>query len=58
MIRKILHTLRGALIYVCGRTWNIVVDRILEAAIVGLLALTAGIPWLAQISHSFSGIFH
>jgi len=58
MIRKVLHTIRTALIYLCGRTWNLVVDRLLEAAIIALLALAAGIPWFAQISHAFSAIFH
>jgi hypothetical protein len=38
--------------------WNLVVDRLLEAAIVALLALAAGIPWFAQISRPLSGIFH
>jgi ATP-dependent DNA ligase len=40
------------------RAWDVVVDRLIEAAIVALLALAAGVPWVAGFCNWFGRVLH
>jgi hypothetical protein len=56
MIHQVLYKVYAIFIYLAGRLRDVIVDRLLEAAIVALLAFAAGIPWLGEISQWFGRV--